>query len=495
MVQTPTKRHASRSPDGARPSKRAATSSPEEGELDDASPLLAPQSLPAKPSTQSKAKVPFPFKKKAEPTRNGITTGVTKIPEPKEKVLPVVYERSEEDDRRIREADLKRKHARPMKAATADHWEPSYGRVERPVNASARHYVPRDHDRRSDWDYPSVPSRGERDHHRDRARSSPSSHSPTHSRSPSSPLPSSHREKHRLPAPRSPEPSFSPPRRDYGVDRIRDRERERGGTWDRERDRERRYRDDDDGDHYIDSRYYPREWAQESHADSGDRHWRPADPHHDHRHGGAEIRDWTRRDDSYDRRSRLDDREHYDRNYDHVRRLDSYRPSSSGPSSRPPATPPPPPGLSSPPPGSQSPGELRTPPPPAISPPPPPPPDMRMSKDQTLPTNHAAVSISIPMKRPGAPREVHSPPSMALPLAGEVSGEDKERRAQEPLREKVVLNQSRRREPVRRSRKDEEKAYGRAFAGCSDQADYQVTTKLGEGTFGFVVFVLPILDA
>ncbi|KAF9493060.1 Pkinase-domain-containing protein [Pleurotus eryngii] len=39
---------------------------------------------------------------------------------------------------------------------------------------------------------------------------------------------------------------------------------------------------------------------------------------------------------------------------------------------------------------------------------------------------------------------------------------------------------------ARRSRKEEEKAYGRTFEGCGEQSDYNVTTKLGEGTFGEV---------
>lgn len=43
-----------------------------------------------------------------------------------------------------------------------------------------------------------------------------------------------------------------------------------------------------------------------------------------------------------------------------------------------------------------------------------------------------------------------------------------------------------RREPFKRSRKEELEAYGRAFVGCGKQGDYGVTTKLGEGTFGEV---------
>ena len=39
---------------------------------------------------------------------------------------------------------------------------------------------------------------------------------------------------------------------------------------------------------------------------------------------------------------------------------------------------------------------------------------------------------------------------------------------------------------MRRSRKEEYEAYGRSFEGCGMQGDYDVTTKLGEGTFGRV---------
>ena len=39
----------------------------------------------------------------------------------------------------------------------------------------------------------------------------------------------------------------------------------------------------------------------------------------------------------------------------------------------------------------------------------------------------------------------------------------------------------------RRTQKQEVQAYGHKFIGCGLQSDYDVTTKLGEGTFGFVV--------
>ena len=43
---------------------------------------------------------------------------------------------------------------------------------------------------------------------------------------------------------------------------------------------------------------------------------------------------------------------------------------------------------------------------------------------------------------------------------------------------------------TRRTQKQEVQAYGHKFIGCGLQSDYDVTTKLGEGTFGFVVFFL-----
>jgi hypothetical protein len=42
---------------------------------------------------------------------------------------------------------------------------------------------------------------------------------------------------------------------------------------------------------------------------------------------------------------------------------------------------------------------------------------------------------------------------------------------------------------LRRTQKQEVQAYGHKFIGCGLQSDYDVTTKLGEGTFGFVVHI------
>jgi hypothetical protein len=45
------------------------------------------------------------------------------------------------------------------------------------------------------------------------------------------------------------------------------------------------------------------------------------------------------------------------------------------------------------------------------------------------------------------------------------------------------------RPPLRRSREEEYKAYGRTFVGSGQHDDYDAMTKLGEGTFGYVLFL------
>lgn len=52
------------------------------------------------------------------------------------------------------------------------------------------------------------------------------------------------------------------------------------------------------------------------------------------------------------------------------------------------------------------------------------------------------------------------------------------------------------RPPLRRTREEEHKAYGRTFVGSGQQDDYDAMTKLGEGTFGHVFYSLsPSLGA
>src|ERR1700685_2782635 len=152
MVRTPPKRTASHSPDNGRPYKRFATSSPEEGEVndDDEMPMahasLPPRPIsPTRPPLKFETKVKFPFKKK-----NGAEPSAPPKPDAKEKAkepVAVIYERSEEDERKIREkeqhrkqwplhSDLSRRVSHgSSKSNLVDHWEP------------AQDYVGRDRDR------------------------------------------------------------------------------------------------------------------------------------------------------------------------------------------------------------------------------------------------------------------------------------------------------------------------------------------------------------
>ena len=466
MVRTPPKRTASHSPDNGRPYKRFATSSPEEGEVndDEEAPVShAPSPRPASPTRppqKFETKVKFPFKKK-----NGVELGAPRKVEVKEKAkepVAVIYERSEEDERKIREKEQQRKpwpsHSdltrriphNNSKSNMADHWEPSQDHAGRDRErsrlpgsgwqydqpASSRH---RRGPAPSDWNSYSSRNRG---------KSSPSPSRSTPSSS------STRRGKHRLPSHRelSPVYQFSPPQRDYGVDRIRDKQRERDDAWDRERDADRLH-----GDGRRDERHHS---ARDDRRYNDDRYWRPkASPlWQDH--------------------SRRDDYEHRD-SYETARRrgMDSYRPASPGPSTRTISS-------SAYPPRSPSPSHAtdgpQTPPPPSEPPPPPPPPID--AKDETLPTSHPSVSIPLP-RRPAAPLDVHSPTPLPLPAATEsVMKQEQERK---DLKGEVnEVPQIIKRTPVRRSRKEEYEAYGRSFEGCGMQADYDVTTKLGEGTFG-----------
>jgi serine/threonine-protein kinase BUR1 len=81
--------------------------------------------------------------------------------------------------------------------------------------------------------------------------------------------------------------------------------------------------------------------------------------------------------------------------------------------------------------------------------------------------------------------DVHSPTPLPLPPAEEsvVKREQERKDSEGHVREVFEIKK---RLPVRRSRKEEYAAYGRFFEGCGMQGDYDVTTKLGEGTFGRV---------
>ncbi|KAE9396462.1 kinase-like protein [Gymnopus androsaceus JB14] len=120
-----------------------------------------------------------------------------------------------------------------------------------------------------------------------------------------------------------------------------------------------------------------------------------------------------------------------------------------------PSVPPPPPALFSP---------LNVPPPPPKSPPPPaPPPDVRLMSGLPPRPSQASVSIPLPSKPIlSAPTQAHPPSRQAPP----------------PPRPKP--------KPSLRSRSLEKRVYGHVFFGCGDMSDYDITRKLGEGTFGEV---------
>jgi serine/threonine-protein kinase BUR1 len=456
MVPGATKRDASSSPAEGRSHKRLATSSPEEGEVDDTAPLsealvappsFLPPSLPPKPQTHTQAKrttIAFPFKNKK------------KDEEPKLSVAKAFdegrdgrggYERPKETDHRGRGGDNRRRWA------NVDHWEPNQGEDSLLSRIGPRQ-EPSGADRR------------------------PGSPAERRSRSPGSP---SSQTKHKLPSKMNPESSFSPI------------ERDRGRHYNRGHDRRYDRRDDSwrpgDRDGYSDRHYGGRDRGRyEPDASYGsERHYRPND--YDSRRDDG--RSWTRRDNDYRRHNDHRREEYrYERDdYDQRRRADTYVPRSpSPPRQQPPLgptspvyaprspSPPPPPTL----PESKPPS--KTPPPPALPPPPAPPPDTRLN-GAALPPTHDEVSFSL--KRPSAPpapRDAHSPKPLPLPPAiAEANQEQTEKRAP---KEDAKARPHRRREFRMRSKKEEHQVYGRIFEGCGSQSDYSVTTKLGEGTFG-----------
>lgn len=468
MLQTSTsKRSAPDVPHDERPTKRATTSPPEEGELDDSSPHSPPPHttipLPPKPApSKFETKVKFPFKKKlngADPPgpstqRSGLML---------DRRHTAVYDRSEEDERRIREDDHRGNRSRNYHDQSHrrgppqinDHWEPSYSR-DRPA-----------------WDIPRDPYRSVRDTYipsRDRydgrgytrERDSFSSLSPDRSRSPSPS--SSHRGKHRLPSRRSPVISYSPPRRDYGLDRLQDQRMRDDGRERARHDHHRAAPMEIDNYSRDDDRYH----RPMRHSPRRDRSWDSYDRNHPTRiEGGRDTDRDSHRAESYHSAAPRahDDREEY-------RLVSPGQPISHNAPQCPPS-----------PSTSSNVHPFNTPPPPPSSPPPVPAPER--PKDETLPP-HAAISIAIPLKRPPAPRDAHSPSPLPLPSAHEELVKDKKDTTVDVPKPPPVDNR-RRRIPLHRTRKQEMEAYGRVFLGCGQQSDYDATAKLGEGTFGYVL--------
>jgi serine/threonine-protein kinase BUR1 len=104
-------------------------------------------------------------------------------------------------------------------------------------------------------------------------------------------------------------------------------------------------------------------------------------------------------------------------------------------------------------------------------------------QEDSLLKEHTAISFVVPSKKPQAPKPLHSPPSFIPPEA-----ENKDAVALDSIKEvdTVVPTHRIQKHVVKRSRKEEEEAYGRTFQGCGSITDYDITTKLGEGTFGLV---------
>ena len=148
-------------------------------------------------------------------------------------------------------------------------------------------------------------------------------------------------------------------------------------------------------------------------------------------------------------------------------------------------------------PRSPSPSVIRTPPQPRSPPPPTPP---RSASDPQ--THHSTASIPLPEK-PLAHVVPHSPTSVSHPPSRSPSGDGARRDvADVSLLEKVISRTGEKfkelepphqpprpiRPPLRRTREEEYKAYCRTFVGSGRQDDYDAMTKLGEGTFGHVLF-------
>ncbi|KAJ3747956.1 kinase-like domain-containing protein [Lentinula detonsa] len=456
------KRRASKSPDSGPPSKRAASCSLEEGELDDTEDSAPPppsnnvnptnartsSSISAGPSSLSqkpiiKNKVAFPFKtRKTDPQiQTSVTVNSAALlsgPAPTSSLAKSVSVRPDEEEWRGGSSD---KNRQPNSHRGGSR------RKDSPLRENSRGY-----------------------NSRSNSRSRSTSRSPN---------------RHRLPDRWS-------PRRTY---------RRRSPEYDRypqDRDRSRDGRDD--------SRYYDgRDRGRNRQYEPGYRR--------------ADNREWSRRDERYD---------------DHRPRYDSYRPNHYHPKS---PTPPPLTANFSPPTSSTLIDHARTPPfPPPLSPhssnaptlpaepepypgdvppqpktppPPAPPPDPRIKPNGLPerpamyiplppPSTNQARPLSNIFHRPNAPPDYHSPPSLRQIAHVDTEAHRDRSRApssdphraltrkpipEPPSRIQLLLK----RKPIpRRTREEEKAAFGWVFEGCGVKSDYEVTTKLGEGTFGEV---------
>ncbi|KAI8986665.1 kinase-like domain-containing protein [Trametes punicea] len=261
MLSSLPKRPASTSPDRDRPTKRHATSSPEEGELEDATPPPAPLARspsPVKAPPKPVAKVPFPFKKKTATQENGASSqsGLGK-----ERLAQYNDERRHDAQRQPYGLPPRpdERYARPW---AADRWEPAPDRYERPRREADNHVLDarqysRDAERRP-YRSPTPPHQA--------ARRVPS-RSPSSGRS-RSPLSPAVQKKHRLPSPRAVLPD---PPTTYRAAYVHDRWQEGESSWRGRRDsvnglcddrRDVQWGDEAAGRHYarapISEAYVPR---------------------------------------------------------------------------------------------------------------------------------------------------------------------------------------------------------------------------------------------
>ncbi|KAI0064903.1 Pkinase-domain-containing protein [Artomyces pyxidatus] len=443
------KRTASTSPDAskARPRKRLETSSPEEGEVDDASPVDGRGPAPPPVVTKPELKVKFPFKKKA-----GVEDRDARLP--RNPVWDSDKQRGRGGGRVI------------LPRTTTDHWEPdsgpsrgrdvresvdrdrkrqSYGSDRSPYGRDTRRrQSPQRHSLSSGDSAGAQRSRYDKDRSRER---SPASSASGESRTSGS-RSGSRRKTHRLPPPRSVQASPTPPR-----SRTRLHGYESDGGYGASNGYSRGG-DDPVNNWPPDSRaQYRREPIDDY---DGDRYYRPS---------------LSPRYSSKDYKSRRDPYVHrYDADRDRPQRRSPSPPHRT----RYPST------------DSPRENSVTLPRPRSPSTPPPPPPAHHSWSQNALPP-------SLPPKAP-APEGLRSPPSLPLPPPQTAARERANGHqlgtgeSETPSKTRASGRQGRRpnRHGPYRTREEEQKAYGRMFVGSGQQSDYDATTKLGEGTFGEV---------
>ncbi|KAL5521803.1 BUR1 [Sanghuangporus sanghuang] len=461
MSSTTTKRPAPRDTDGP-PSKRRATSSPEEGELDDSSgtsPVRSGSFVSTPPvDANQKFKVPFPFKNKNSllsriegPSRSSTDRyeysrelGRGRDDEGQERNQnrsAVIYDRYDLEDRHFHQDNVAYARDRRARGAgvskrdvTGDHYKPAYAPDAWGSRHSGSRHDPsrdRDYDRRQEEREGRFASHRETDPTKLKISQSPVrpdspatvSRDYSRSRSASPQDLGRSKRRHRLPTPRSTSFTLSPP---HDNDLY-----ERAGRFG---DHYEPYNEPYSRDTYRDRVHDPRGQYHREEFDDYDRHYRP-----------------IMRGQSSFHRSRT-----------------PFRPSTplgdvniTSDAGLPPS-------------------------PPSLRPVPSPKAEKDMfiepGKEEVL-RAHEAVSFAL--RRPGAPRNLQSPPSSGCikkstptpPVADTVH----------PSRETpVVVATKPKRVPVKRTREQEKTAYQRIFIGCGNRDDYDVMTKLGEGTFGEV---------